>query len=265
MNILTPERLDFMCGGAANAENVTSFCAGLNKFGRTNGLHLPHRLAQYIGQMMHESARFKYDHELWGPTPAQKRYDTRTDLGNTPDADGDGYTYRGRTAIQITGKSNYKQFTAWARKLDKDAPDFVAQPGAANTDPWEGLGPIWYWDTRNLNDKADSGDRRGITKKINGGYNGMADRDVCIDRASLVLMGYEPTGIRKFQSENGLVADGVSGKMTRAKMHELLKAAGEVSSKKTTIPPITKKTVASAGVLGFFVALAAALAKLFGG
>lgn len=230
-----------MCGGGADADNVASFCDGLNRFGRVNGLHLPHRLAQYIGQMMHESALFKYDHEIWGPTPAQKRYDTRTDLGNSPEADGDGFTYRGRTPIQITGKSNYRQFTAWARKLDPNAPDFVAKPGAANTDPWEGLGPIWYWSTRNLNDKADDGNRRGITRKINGGYNGMDDRHVCIDRASLVLMGYGPTDIKQFQFQNGLVDDGVSGNKTRAMLHNLLKAAAEAAASPAQEMPATDR------------------------
>lgn len=264
MTILTPETLKIMCGGSPDADNVNSFCMGLNQFGLATGLEQPHRLAQYIGQMMHESARFKYDHELWGPTPAQKRYDTRTDLGNSPAADGDGFTYRGRTVIQITGKDNYRQFTVWARKLDPDAPDFVAKPGLANTDPWEGLGPIWYWETRFLNAEADKGSRRSITKKINGGYNGLADRHLCIDRASLVLLGYGPTDIKLFQQESGLKDDGVSGKNTRAKMHERLKNTPlpiDVPDVHEEIPAAHRPPI---GLSQIIMALIEASKKMFG-
>ena len=250
--ILTPTKLVRMCGGNPSASNVESFCTGLNKFGSEAGLDKPHRLAQYIGQMMHESARFRHDREIWGPTPAQKRYDTRTDLGNSPEADGDGKKYSGKTAIQITGKSNYRQFTRWARVLDPLAPDFVVDPDAANTDPWEGLGPIWYWDTRNLNVWADKGDRRAVTKKINGGYNGMSDRNTCIDRASLVLLGYAPDDIRGFQSENGLDVDGESGKNTRTRMHKLLSAATPAKNL-----PVTTQLGAGVAVSGAAIAGAA--------
>lgn len=222
--ILSATALSQMCGGTPSHENVASFCEGLNRFGFDVGLNHPHRLAQYLGQMMHESAMFLYDREVWGPTPAQARYDTRTDLGNSAARDGDGYKYRGRTSIQITGKFNYGEFTDWARGLDANAPDFVADPDAANTDPWEGLGPIWYWDTRNLNVPADKGDTRRVTKLINGGYNGFADRQRCVDRASLVLLGYGPTDVARFQGENGLVADGKSGPKTRTELHNQLLA-----------------------------------------
>ena len=264
--ILTPEKLILMCGGTPSESNVESFCTGLNKFGHDVGLDKPHRVAQYVGQMMHESARFRHDREIWGPTPAQKRYDTRTDLGNSPEVDGDGKKYSGKTAIQITGKSNYLQFTRWARKLDPSAPDFVEEPEAANTDPWEGLGPIWYWSTRKLNTWADKGDRRAVTKKINGGYNGMSDRNVCIDRASLVLLGYSPSDIRGFQAGNGLIADGDSGKKTRAMMHKLLSAAEPAKRL-----PVTSKIGAgvaasgalTAGIILFFDKIEAFFKGLF--
>nr|WP_234835981.1 hypothetical protein [Sinorhizobium meliloti] len=74
---------------------------------------------------MHESGDFRYDREIWGPTPAQQRYDARTDLGNTPERDGDGYLYRGRTGMQLTGKDNYRQFRNWCRATGLDCPDFA--------------------------------------------------------------------------------------------------------------------------------------------
>lgn len=211
-----------MQDGSDQKKNAMSFLAALNEFGSATGLDAAHRLAHYIGQIAHESHNFIYDREIWGDTRAQLRYDIRTDLGNTPERDGDGYLYRGRTGIQITGKANYRSFRDWARKLDPTAPDFVADPDAVNLDPWEGLGPIWYWSTRGLNKLADEADIRGVTRRINGGFNGLADRQKRTDWARLVLLGFSRNDVRGFQVANGLVADGKLGPITRAKLHEQL-------------------------------------------
>ena len=196
-------------------DNMASFIGGLAAGGQLAGLNnAPHRLAQYVAQVAHETARFRYDREVWDGKGAQARYDTRTDLGNTPERDGDGFKYRGRTGIQITGKANYQQFTDWARRLDPSSPDFVADPDAANTDPWEGLGPIWYWDSRSLNRHADTGNNEMVTRRINGGLN---------------------DDVRGFQMARGLAVDGVSGPMTRAAMHSAL--LGDVPSVRPASAP----------------------------
>ena len=174
-------------------ENMRAFLDGIEIGGDMAGLtNAPHRLAQYIAQVAHETM------------------------------DGDGFKYRGRTGIQITGKSNYQQFTEWAKRLDPDAPDFVADPDAANTDPWEGLGPLWYWDSRKLNRYADEGNIEMVTRRINGGLNGFADRLRLYDRAALVLLGYGANDVRGFQMAHGLAVDGISGPVTRAAMHRAL-------------------------------------------
>lgn len=220
---LSPETLAAIAGRAVN-DNMRSTVAGLRRAGVGAGLDRPHRLAIYLSQTAHESGRWRFDREVWGPTAAQARYDTRTDLGNTAARDGDGYRYRGRGPIQITGRDNYARFTAWARAMDPGAPDFVADPDAVLSDPWEGLGPIWFWDRNNLNALADTGDVRGVTRRINGGYNGLGDREALYARAALVLLGYRPDDVTAFQRDAGLDPDGVAGPKTRASMHRALVA-----------------------------------------
>lgn len=216
---ITAATLAAIAGRPANA-NMASTIAGLERAGVGAGLNRPHRLAQFLAQLAHEAMGWHYDREVWGPTAAQKRYDTRTDLGNTAALDGDGFLYRGRGPIQITGKSNYRQFRDWCRRLDPSAPDFVANPDAVLTDPWEGLGPIWFWQTRDLNRFADVGDLLAVSNGINGGTNGLADRQAQYARSGLVLLGFAT--LKKFQSHAGLKADGIAGPATRAAIHAAL-------------------------------------------
>ncbi|WP_323781912.1 glycoside hydrolase family 19 protein [Leisingera sp.] len=231
--ILTLETLQRIAGpmpaGGTQEQNAKSFLMGLNTYGFDCGLNKPHRLSYLLGQTLLESGALRYDREIWGPTPAQVRYDVRIDLGNTPERDGDGFRFRGRGPFQITGRANYRAFTAWARRLDPAAPDFEADPDAVNLDPWEGLGPLWYWDTRGLNVPADAGDVRRVTKLINGGYNHFLERLRWTDKAQLVLLGYAATDAPAFQRTAGLVADGVIGPVTRAALQKALRALPPVN------------------------------------
>lgn len=269
---ITAQTLAAIAGRSAN-ENMTSTIRGLQLAGVGAGLERPHRLAMYLGQLAHESMGWHYDREVWGPTSAQKRYDTRTDLGNTAALDGDGYLYRGRGPIQITGKYNYQQFTIWAQKMTADAPDFVANPDAVNTDPWEGLGPIWYWERHNLNALADRGDYEALTKRINGGLNGYADRQKQYARAALVLMGRSPDGIKGYQAAVGLTADGIVGPKTIASLHKALLSMPPVSfgsipvsDARPPAKPQPKPAVsATAGIGALLFALAAAAIAYFKG
>jgi putative chitinase len=225
----------------ANAGSVVDALTG---YGAAVGLNQPHRLAQYLAQLMHESGTFNYDRELWGPTAAQKRYEGRTDLGNT--VKGDGSRYRGRGPIQITGRANYRAFTAWARKLDPKAPNFESDPDAVNTDPWEGLGPIWFWDSHGLNRYADAGDVEMVTRKINGGINGLDDRIHWLVRVSLVMLGYAPDAVAAFQKKAGEKADGIAGPRTRAALHKALVALTATVAQSSDVqaaPVVEEKTV----------------------
>lgn len=243
---ITPEILARIVGKKIN-DNMRSIVAGLDRYGKQAGLDRPHRLAHYLAQLAHESGAFRYDGELWGPTPAQKRYDTRTDLGNTKAADGDGEKYKGRGPIQITGKANYTEFRDWCRSKGLNPPDFVAQPDLVNTDPWEGLGPIWYWSTRNLNQYADANDLEMITRRINGGVNGLADRIEWYTKAGLVLAGYSPDAVKAFQVDAQRagridVVDGISGPKTRSALHLTLAATSAPSALMTvTAAPVVEE------------------------
>ncbi len=203
--------------------NMISVVMGLAAL--PSGIDQPQRLARLLGQTCHESMGWTYDRKIWGNTLAQIRYDTRTDLGNTAARDGDGYLYRGRTGIQITGKYNTTMFRDWCRARFSVVPDFVAAPDLMNTDPWEGIGPVWYWAThrhlgKSINDWCHAGLDEVVTRAINGGVNGLADRINLTVRASVLLCGH--VSIRAFQSAHQIAADGVTGPITRGALHKTL-------------------------------------------
>jgi len=99
---------------------------------------------------------------------ANKIYSDR--MGNGDEASGEGYKFRGRGAIQLTGKDNYSRF---AESIGKDLDEAVAY-----CDTLEGAieSACWFWTTHNLNAKADENDVTGSTKVINGGTLGIDDR-----------------------------------------------------------------------------------------
>lgn len=195
-------------------KNLHALNIAVEQYGEFADLTDACTLVHFYAQLAHESAGFRYDREIWGPTPAQKRYDTRTDLGNTAARDGDGKLYMGRTGIQVTGKHNYREFRDWCIHHGLDAPDFVAYPQRINDDPWEGLAPIWYWLTRNISRKARTSGIRSVTYAINGGYNGLADRKrLYLRYAQMVMWGQimEPRGLQKAL---GVAEDGIIGNQT---------------------------------------------------
>ena len=234
-----------IAGAGADESNMRSVLAGLARSGVTVELDRPHRFAHYLAQLLHESGRFRYDREIWGPTPAQRRYEGRRDLGNTEP--GDGSRFRGRGPIQLTGRDNYRRFGIWARKIDRGAPDFEVEPDEVNTDPWEGVAPIWYWDAgnptgRSLNIYADDNNAEAVTRKINGGLNGYEDRLALYTRAALVLLGYrlEAGAVRQFQEDAGFKGsdvDDIPGQRTRAALHGHLKAAERLAFGEAAAPP----------------------------
>lgn len=137
-------------------------------------INTPLRVCHFLAQVLHESGAFKYKEEI----ASGDAYDTRVDLGNTPEKDGDGRLYKGRGFIQLTGKTNYKQASRYFADLLKieDKEFLVKNPKLAGEYPYCGLIAGYFWDTRNLNLLADKDDIKTITKRVNGGYNGLQDR-----------------------------------------------------------------------------------------
>jgi putative chitinase len=182
------------------------------------GLKPPHRLAHFIAQIAHESDRFATLTEY----ASGAAYEGRRDLGNTKP--GDGRRYRGRSPIQLTGRYNYRAFTQWARTKYPQAPDFEADPDKVLESPWSLLAAVWYWESRNLSAYADANNIEMITRRINGGLNGYADRLDLYTRTGLTLLGYEMKAgvVKEFQQRNGLKADDIAGPATRAAIHNAL-------------------------------------------
>lgn len=133
------------------------------------------RQAAFLAQIAHESGSLKYVRELADGAA----YNFRADLGN--DQPGDGPRYKGRGLIQITGKANYKTCG------DALGIDLVASPELLEGTELASRSAAWFWKTHGLNELADKGDFKLITKRINGGYNGYQERLKFYEKAQQVL------------------------------------------------------------------------------
>jgi putative chitinase len=170
-------------------------------------INTPQRVGAFIAQTAHESGGYKVLKEnlnyraetlckVWPHyfTPdvaqqyahnqeaiANRAYANR--MGNGDEASGDGFRYCGRGLIQLTGKSNYQAFASSIDTPVEEIPDFLATfEGAIQS-------ACWFWETNNLNQYADSGDILTMTKKINGGTLGLAERQQHYQNFMQILQG----------------------------------------------------------------------------
>jgi predicted chitinase len=155
----------------------------LNRAMQRHGVDTMLRTAAFVAQLAHESSEFRFMEEIWGPIPAQLRYEPPSSLaarlGNTEP--GDGQRFKGRGPIQITGRFNYRKY---GELLDIDlvaAPERAAAPELA----FETAG--MFWRSNGLNELADAQDFVAMTRRINGGVNGLEDRQRYYARAKVVL------------------------------------------------------------------------------
>ncbi len=138
------------------------------------------RMAAFLAQVAHESYDLKFWHEVWGPTAAQRRYEPPSELaqrlGNTEP--GDGERYKGRGPIQLTGRGNYRRYGAMLGLDLESQPELVAEPDTGF------LVAGLFWKEAGCNELADRMTGPGdalelfsqITRRINGGLNGLDDR-----------------------------------------------------------------------------------------
>jgi putative chitinase len=138
------------------------------------------RIAAFLSQIGHESGSLVYVKELGGPSYFAK-YEGRKDLGNTQQ--GDGVKFCGRGLIQVTGRANYQKASQALFGDDRllKTPELLEQP------EWAAKSAVWFWSTRNLNNLADGAQFTDLTKKINGGTNGLDDRKARYHYALKVL------------------------------------------------------------------------------
>jgi putative chitinase len=172
-------------------------------------INTPQRMAGFIAQCAHESANFMVLQEnlnyrwqtlrklfpKYFPTDelaqqyanrpnkqeaiANRIYANR--MGNGPEESGDGFRYRGRGLIQLTGRQNYTWFAASLEISPEEATEYLGTfEGAAQS-------ACWFWETNNLNQWADKGDIVTLTKRINGGTIGLDDRIKHYEHALHVL------------------------------------------------------------------------------
>lgn len=144
-------------------------------------INTPLRIAHFLGQLGHESGRGRYTEEL----ASGRAYEGRRDLGNTQR--GDGVKFKGRGLIQLTGRANVTRYAQYKRmpELIDDPRPLAEQPLAADSAGW-----FWRFGTGSrvdLSRVADRDDLMTITRLINGGTNGLADRRELTNIAKAVI------------------------------------------------------------------------------
>lgn len=241
-----------------NCKDPDGWVDAMNEVFPKYGIDTPQRIASFIAQCGHESGGWrvfeenlnysakaldavfgKYfvrvgrDANEYARQPekiANVVYANR--MGNGDTASGDGWYYRGRGPIQLTGFNNYKAFSDWSGIDVVNNSKLVAEDKEVAL-----MSAIWYWDANNLNKYADSGDIKTMTKRINGGYIGLEDRirhwkealhmlgaeagehdggdDIEIQdigvRRGVLRCGSHGEGVKMIQEALGIGADGVFG------------------------------------------------------
>jgi putative chitinase len=194
------------------AQDPAGWAEAMNNVFPTYDINTPQRVAAFLAQCGHESGGWtvfeenlnysarglnsifkKYFPTLESAMPyerkpemiANKIYANR--MGNGAPESGDGYRFRGRGPIQLTGRANY---TAFAQEMFEDWQNVVENPDWVTADrDFALMSAIWFWNKNKLNHEADIGDIKTMTKKINGGYIGLDDRIKHYNECMHLLVG----------------------------------------------------------------------------
>lgn len=198
--LVSPAQLVQLYGGPF--VRAANYCPYINEAMHEFGIITPPRAAAFLAQIGHESGRLQHTREIWGPTEAQRTYERdfgapwpataaearqpafrrnrkAFELGNTEP--GDGRRYLGRGFIQTTGRSNV------AEAAGAFGEDFITYPALLETPKWAAMSAGLFWSKRSLNDLADAGEFDQITRRINGGQTGRAERVALYERARALI------------------------------------------------------------------------------
>jgi predicted chitinase len=135
----------------------------------------PLRVAHFLAQIIHESAGLRTTQEF----ASGAAYEMRVSLGNT--VPGDGRRYKGRGVLQLTGRANYRRYGQMLGLPLEDQPHMAAEPLVSLRIA------CLYWQDRMINPLCDADDLAGVTRKVNGGLNGLEDRRRYLVKAKHVL------------------------------------------------------------------------------
>ena len=178
-------------GGALPLSRYQALLPAFTQAMRDAGITTVERAAHWCAQLGHESGGLRWMEEI----ASGAAYEGRRDLGNT--VRGDGVRYKGRGPIQVTGRHNYTQVSRWAhdRGMVPTVTYFVDNPAQLASDRYGFIGPVWYWTAARpqLNSLADRGDVVGVTRAINGGTNGLQDRQARYNRCKAIGKALLPT------------------------------------------------------------------------
>lgn len=170
--MITEQFLNLVSHRTSKMERVSSLVESMNKWFKIYEMDSKLRSCSFISQCAHETGGFVFTKEIGGKEYCSK-YEPSTNigkmLGNTEI--GDGYKYKGRGPIQISGRKNYVLYGCAIDKNLVDNPDLLLDVDVGIHVACE------YWKKNNLNVLADKGDIIAITKKINGGLNGLKERE----------------------------------------------------------------------------------------
>lgn len=164
-------------------DKVDAFLPYINGYAEVFHIDTPMRMAHFLAQIAHESDELRYTKEL-GNKNYFRKYDVgklKNMLGNLKD--GDGYKYRGRGLIQITGRANYQAYqnSKYCTGDIMEYPELLEEPLGATKSA------MWWWWKHGLNKLADIDCFVAITKTINGGTNGLESRRKFLTRAKKVF------------------------------------------------------------------------------
>ncbi len=162
----------------ASDQDVLDLSAGIARTMANRNIDTPLRRAHFLAQIGHESGELRFRAEIANG----EAYEGRADLGNS--MPGDGRRFKGRGLIQLTGRANYLEY---GRALGREE-ELLKTPELLETDHDLCVDVAgWFWAKRGLNALADTDDLTAITKRINGGLNGLEDRRRLLKRTKSLL------------------------------------------------------------------------------